>query len=67
MFYVLLMLFVIVDILDLYFIFWIKMVLEGCRWIKIKDNEVNLVWNEEFMFFLDGVVDNKLCMFINLW
>lgn len=64
-FYVSLMLFVTVDTPDPYLILRIKTAPEGRRRTKTKDNEVNPVWNEEFTFFLDGAVDNKLRMFTN--
>lgn len=60
-----LMLFVTVDTPDPYLILRIKTAPEGRRRTKTKDNEVNPVWNEEFTFFLDGAVDNKLRMFTN--
>lgn len=60
-----LMLFVTVDTPDPYLILRIKMAPEGRRRTKTKDNEVNPVWNEEYTFFLDGAVDNKLRMFTN--
>lgn len=66
-FYVSLMLFVTVDTPDPYLILRIKTAPEGRRRTKTKDNEVNPVWNEEFTFFLDGAVDNKLRMFTNPW
>lgn len=59
------MLFVTVDTPDPYLILRIKTAPEGRRRTKTKDNEVNPVWNEEFTFFLDGAVDNKLRMFTN--
>lgn len=62
-----LMLFVTVDTPDPYLILRIKTAPEGRRRTKTKDNEVNPVWNEEFTFFLDGAVDNKLRMFTNPW
>lgn len=62
---ILLMLFVTVDTPDPYLILRIKTAPEGRRRTKTKDNEVNPVWNEEFTFFLDGAVDNKLRMFTN--
>lgn len=66
-FYVSLMLFVTVDTPDPYLTLRIKTAPEGRRRTKTKDNEVNPVWNEEFTFFLDGAVDNKLRMFTNPW
>lgn len=61
------MLFVTVDTPDPYLILRIKTAPEGRRRTKTKDNEVNPVWNEEFTFFLDGAVDNKLRMSTNPW
>lgn len=53
-----------VDTPDPYLILRIKTAPEGRRRTKTKDNEVNPVWNEEFTFFLDGAVDNKLHMIL---
>uniref|UniRef100_K1QBV6 Cytosolic phospholipase A2 n=1 Tax=Magallana gigas TaxID=29159 RepID=K1QBV6_MAGGI len=52
------------DTPDPYLILRIKTAPEGRRRTKTKDNEVNPVWNEEFTFFLDGAVDNKLHMIL---
>ena len=52
-----------VDTPDPYLILRIKTAPEGRRRTTTKDNQVNPVWNEEFEFFLDNEVENKLRMY----
>ena len=53
------------DTPDPYLILRIKTAPEGRRRTTTKDNQVNPVWNEEFEFFLDNEVENKLRMYRN--
>ena len=53
------------DTPDPYVKLHIKTAPEGRRQTTVKDNEVNPVWNEEFVYLLDEHENNKLREFDN--
>lgn len=59
--YLLICVFVLVDILDLYVKLFIFIVLNGWKKIQMIFSFKNFVWNKEFKFFIDKELENVLC------